>query len=82
MNKPWKLIQEDKWPFNIVIVDTSGEIILKQGRYAYSSRDKTIEDVMGCRHHSYGKERDDASAANHKQLARLQHIVDCVNAQS
>jgi len=80
MNTPWKLVQNDKWPFDIEILDASDELIIRQGRYAYSSKDKTVADVLECRHHS-PKDRDTTSNANRKQLEQLQHIVDCVNAQ-
>jgi len=78
MNTPWKLVQKDKWPFDIEIIDSTSEQVLQQGRYAYSSKDNTVEDVLQCLNHS-PEDREACSEANRKQLAQLRHIVDCVN---
>ena len=65
---PWFVQQEEKWPFYINIVDSNGQIVSNEPRYAYSSRQETIEDVMTA--YRFPKdERDAAIKANETQLA-------------
>ena len=65
---PWFVRQEEKWPFDINIVDSNGQIVSNEPRYAYSSRQETIEDVMTA--YRFPKdERDAAIKANETQLA-------------
>ena len=65
---PWFVRQEEKWPFYINIVDSNGQIISSEPRYAYSSKQETIEDVMTA--YRFPKdERDAVIKANEIQLA-------------
>lgn len=73
---PWVLEQEEQFPWDLRI--RAGDVgILTMRRACHSSRDKTLADVMACRDH--GKSREDASRANHEQLANAKHIVRAVN---
>ena len=70
---PLFVVQPDKWPFNIEIVDTAGELVFEEHRHSYSTSHKTVEDVMNCV--GFRNTRDDpefvdrAIAANERQLA-------------
>lgn len=65
---PWFVRQEEKWPFDINIVDSNGQIVSNEPRYAYSSKQETIEDVMTA--YRFPKdERDAVIKANETQLA-------------
>jgi hypothetical protein len=70
---PLFVVQPDKWPFNIEIVDTAGELVFEERRHSYSTSHKTVEDVMNCvgfHNTRDGPEfADRAIAANERQLA-------------
>lgn len=38
--------QPESFPFDIQIVDAKGDVGFCESRYAYSSKQKTVEDVM------------------------------------
>lgn len=79
--RPWEIIEDQQWPFHIRVVNDAGDIVMEERRWAFSSADTTLDDVMSCRNH--GKEdRDSASAGNCRQLATIRRIVASVNALS
>lgn len=43
---PLTVRQQNKWPFDIEIVDASGEVVFTEKRFAYSTSHKSLEDVM------------------------------------
>jgi hypothetical protein len=64
--------QPEKWPFNIEIVDAAGAVVFEERRYAYGSRQETVEDVMtgyGMRSSLDPDMQEKSVAANEKQLA-------------
>lgn len=60
--------QPDRWPFPIELRDPDGNVVQTAHRSAYSSDDKTLDDVMTGRNQS-PKWRDHAIVSNRKQLA-------------
>jgi len=77
MNTPWKLEQPEKWPFDLSVVDATGTEVLSERRYAHSTDDKSVADVIECIH--FKKGRYEASAANKAQIAKLEGVVRAVN---
>lgn len=64
--------QPERWPFDVEIVDASGEVISRESRHSYNSKQETIEDVMTAyRMRSPGDPNfaEECIAANQKQLA-------------
>lgn len=70
----WEIIEDAKWPFDIRIMD-GDDIVIKQGRYAYSSKDRSIDDVMTARHFDFGEKKDLAAKANKLQIEQLRLIA-------
>lgn len=67
---PLFVVHVDKYPFDIQIQDAHGNVIHQEPRYAHSTQARSIADVMsgvGFR----GKEKDEAVAANARQLADI-----------
>lgn len=65
---PWVVVQEDVFPFDIKIVAEDGTLISRERRYAYSSKQESIEDVMTAFGFPFDQ-RDVVSRANEAQLA-------------
>jgi hypothetical protein len=65
---PLKVVQVKSWPFDIQIVNQQGCVVFLEGRYSYSSKQESLEDVMT----GYGFPKEDKEAvvsANEEQLA-------------
>lgn len=77
MNTPWILEELPDWPFDIYIKDTTGDVVINQGRASYSTRQSTPEEVM---FGSYmGENQDDAIKYNALQMSQLRLVVRAVN---
>lgn len=74
---PVKLTEQTAWPFDLCLEDADGTEFHSEGRYAYSTRHKTLDDVM----QAVGMD-DDARIANERQKERLLHMVKCLNCHS
>jgi hypothetical protein len=68
---PWRLNEENKWPFGIRIDDKNGNCVLSSDRSAYSTSHKSLADVRMCA--GFGEDRADCIAANRAQMAN--HMV-------
>lgn len=64
---PLTVRQSEQWPFDIQIVDESGNVVFQESRYAYGTGQKTIEDVMTG--YGFTKDRDAVIESNERQLA-------------
>jgi hypothetical protein len=65
---PLRVVQPDKWPFDILTVDSDFNEVFVEGRHAYSSLQKTVADVM--RAHGFPHaEREDVIATLERQVA-------------
>ena len=69
---PWSVEEDDRFPWDIRIVSSVGEV-LQIRRHCHSSRDETLDDVMACRDH--GKNREEAAQANRTQIANARLIA-------
>ncbi len=76
---PWRLEQPDKWPFDIVVLNSRDEEVLRETRFAYSTSDKSVSDVMACRAFR-DVERDGAVKGNADQVAKVVSMIAAVNA--
>lgn len=62
--------QPESFPFDIQIVDAKGEVAFRESRYAYSTKQETVEDVM--QGHGFPfDQRDAVIAENGRQLADM-----------
>lgn len=64
---PLSVHQPEQWPFDIQIVDAEGNVVFQEGRYAYGTGQKTIEDVMSG--YGFTKDRETVIESNERQLA-------------
>ena len=77
MNTPWTLEEQEVWPFDIKIKDSTGDIVFSIGRYAYSSAHKSLQAVYAG--HGMGTNKAEAVKANAEQRAMLDGVVRAVN---
>jgi len=77
MNLPWRVVISDVWPFHIRVLDSEARDVLHEKRYAYGSKQNTLEDVMSGRF--LGADKDVAVRENAAQMARIEAIVRAVN---
>lgn len=75
---PLTIEQPDIWPFTLYVRDADGYEVLSQGRQCYSSKDRTVADVMEGRSFR-ADERDQAVFLNEEQVARLNFLVSAAN---
>ncbi|MDQ7981912.1 hypothetical protein QYH69_32330 [Paraburkholderia sp. SARCC-3016] len=66
---PWHLHEETHWPFKLAIIAANGDEVSIESRSAYGSGQKSIDDVMSARGFRDVDQREDAIAANARQLA-------------
>lgn len=71
-----RIVQENKFPFDIVIMDGE-EVYLTERRYAWSSSQKTVQECLAGV--GMGDNKDDAIRGNAKQLEKFEEIVHAVN---
>jgi hypothetical protein len=69
---PWCVEQLERFPWDISIVAADDEVLYLR-RNAHSSKDRTLDDVMSCRHHGMGQ--DEAAEGNRRQLADARLIA-------
>lgn len=67
---PLHVDTDKRFPFDLLLVDATGNIIARESRYAYSTKQKTVEDVMTGRYLDPDI-RVDAVLANERQLADM-----------
>ena len=77
----WKLSQDPEWPFYLTITDTDGSIIVSQTPYGYSTKAKTVGDVMSAVGFP-AKDRDTVAAANAKQLQQIKLMAAAQNMET
>lgn len=70
---PLFVSQPEKFPFPVQIVNEAGEVVFSEPRHSYSTKHKTVQDVMEARDMRYPKCEpdfvDNCIAANERQLA-------------
>ncbi len=73
MNLPWCIIEDERRPFDIRIVDDTGAVVFDERREAWSSKWMTVADCTD--------ERNDPAmvTANRRQLFRLEFIIAAAN---
>lgn len=60
--------QPESFPFDIQIVDSNGDVVFRESRYAYATKQETVKDVM--QGHGFPfNQRDAVIEANERQLA-------------
>jgi hypothetical protein len=70
---PWRLNEENKWPFGLQIGDKNDCRVVSSDRSAYSTSHKSLSDVYVCAGFS-GGDRSACIAANKTQLANHKAI--------
>lgn len=68
---PWELEQQPTWPWDLC-VSWGDEVVITARRWAHSTSQKTVADVLAGKH--MGKDREKAAAMNQRQLANLRLI--------
>ena len=66
---PGPLFVDNSNQYSVCIVDSKGECVSQEPRYAYSSKQETVEDVMTGRY--MGKSMQEAIEGNARQLADM-----------
>lgn len=67
---PLVVRQPEMFPFDVEIVEASGNVVFQESRCAFSTKQKTVEDVM--QGHGFPvDQRDAVIAANERQLADM-----------
>ena len=57
-----------KWPFDILIVNQSGDVVYRESLPCHSSKDKNFEEALNCWNFK-ASEQEEYAAINHRAVA-------------
>ena len=57
-----------KWPFEILIINKSGEVVYRESLPCHSSKDKSFEEALNCWNFK-ASEQEEYAAINHRAVA-------------